>query len=933
MSKIHEKTKPKQKQTSNNPEKCQKENNNSYKNKIQISQEEERTKKGRISIKDQNAKDKFEYEVFKERSKLLSDYYAPNITLKNLNITLRCLSCYKIPKIRFNYPNFKVFISCPKHRKSLSYQEYLEKGYNNDLINMPCCKCGKKHNYMVRGSFYICLQCNKIFCPECSTKKEKCQAYYNNNTNSKKEKKNIYINNNEEQQSKTHILIKLDIYDNKCHLHQVNQFSLYCLDCQCELCSRCQESHTKGHKIRSLTKYTVNNKFIEVCLSRVKNEKDNIELVEKYINCFNDHNEEEKNMKKDLLYYITQDKYALDIKECILKSYKEKKFIYNAIRNVRKLKFPWLNSINPLELDKIKNKKEIYKHLNIYLIEGNLNDEQYVNNDNNSQDDSDSSDDNLSFFSLSQNNNKNKEDFTSKEKINICFNNNIEKENVKSPPPNTSKKNKKKDEKKVDKVEIKKNLENMKHFLCEQDEITIECLLGLKNSNFVLGLLSGDINIYKNDSLKKNYSRILKISEHKSGINSLFELPNNSILTASSDRLLKKINLLNNSTSYKVEYIFNLHTSSVYKGIKLKTNFILSCGINDYLILWINNNIKEESNNENNNINNIENIDSNKYTTIKFLDGGQGINDIIETRAGSFVSSSDFLQFWTFFSESSINNINKSHKKINENNNLNNIINNKNKIINDSVESQISKNLNHKNKLLLNTTINNTYININGSKSNRIESNEIYFNVTYPQKFQNEKNEEMETKLKKIYINEKEYYERTGILDIKTSGANSLCRLNSKYLFINLSEEQKGKIAIVDADNIECVNIIEISKYELTSISNFQDDSIVVSCTEVIDDSYVVLIKQYQISRINGLTFVAQKTKYMSEYYIKKNKNDKTNEKNLVGIDNKKNYEFSKRIKEQINCITYTNNGLLICTGKIESPEKSSLVGEIDLFI
>ena len=72
----------------------------------------------------------------------------------------------------------------------------------------------------------------------------------------------------------------------------------------------------------------------------------------------------------------------------------------------------------------------------------------------------------------------------------------------------------------------------------------------------------------------------------------------------------------------------------------------------------------------------------------------------------------------------------------------------------------------------------------------------------------------------------------------------------------------------------------------------------------------------------------------MSEYYIKrKDKIDKNNEKNGGGIDNKKNYDFSKRIKEQINCITYTNNGLLICSGKIESPEKSSLVGEIDLFI
>ena len=927
MSKNNEKSKAKLKYPSNVPEKNQKENKCSHKIAIL---EEEKIGKNKISIKEQNAKDKFEYNIFLEKTKLLSDYYAPNITLKNLNITLRCLSCYKIPKIRFNFPNFKVFVSCPKHRKSLSYQEFLEKGYNNDLINVPCCKCGKKHNYMVRGSYYICLQCNKIFCPECSTKKEKCEAYYNNNSNSKKEKKNIYINNNEEQQSKTHILIKLDIYDNKCHLHQVNQFSLYCLDCQCELCSRCQENHTKGHKIRSLSKYTVNNKFIEMCLTRVKNEKDNIELVEQYINCFSDYMDDEKKMKKDLLYYIAQDKYALDIKECILKSYKEKKFIYNAIRNVRKLKFPWLNSINPDELDKLKNKKEIYKNLNIYLIEGNLYDEQSMNNDNNSQDDSDSSDDNISFFSLSQNNNHKIRDDNKEEKINICFNNNTENENEEKIVTNTSKKNRKEKEKKI-KNEIKskvqkKKLSDMKNFLCEQDEITIECVLGLKNTNFALGLLSGDINIYKNDTLNKNYTRILKISEHKSGINSLFELSNNSILTASSDRYLKKIHLLNNNTSYKVEYIFNLHTSSVYKGIKLCTRHILSCGINDYLILWVNNEIKEEPNKDNNI--NINENDINKYKTIKFIDAGQGISDIIETRPGNFVSASDTLQFWNFFSENSINNSHKKNKII-INNNVN-IKNDNNKINDNNNESKLINGINKKNKFQNqnDNIINNNISNI----SNISESNEMFLNnINKTIKVNNNK----ENKIKKIYINNKDYYERSGMLEIKTSGSNCLCRLNSRYLFVILSEEQKGNIAIIDIDKIECVNIIEISKFEITSISNFYDDSIIISCTEKIDDSYVVFIKQYQISRICGLKFVGQKTKKLSDYYLKKkeNKKEKIEEKNGFGTDNKNNYDYSKRIKEQINCITYTTGGLLICTGKIESPEKSNLIGEIDLFI
>ena len=64
-----------------------------------------------------------------------------------------------------------------------------------------------------------------------------------------------------------------------------------------------------------------------------------------------------------------------------------------------------------------------------------------------------------------------------------------------------------------------------------------------------------------------------------------------------------------------------------------------------------------------------------------------------------------------------------------------------------------------------------------------------------------------------------------------------------------------------------------------------------------------------------------------------KKENEKMIDKNTMGIDNKKIYDFSKRIKEQINYITYTNNGLLICAGKIESPEKSNLIGEIDLFI
>ena len=882
----------------------------SKKKNNQTNQSEENSKKNKVSIKDQNTKDNMEYKNLIKTNKLLSDYFSPNIGLKNMNLTFRCLFCHKIPKIRINYPNFKVFVSCPKHRKSLSYQEFLEKGYNNDLVSVPCNKCGKSHNYKMRGSYNICLQCDKIFCPECSSGKIKCDAYKSLNSSNKKEKKNMYINNSEEQHSKNHIFIKLDNYDSKCHIHQDNQLSLYCLDCQTELCARCQEIHTKGHKIRTLSKYTVNSKFIEACFEKLKNERDNIEFVEKYLKIFSDKNLKEENLKKNLKNYIEQDKLSLEIKTRILNNYKDKKSNYNSIRNVKKLKYPWNISINPKALDKIKDKLEIYKYLNIYLIEGNLYEDQASSNDNNSQDDSDSSEDNISFFNLPENNENNK---NSKEnKINICFTNDYginENNEYNNNINNTSRNKKKKVSKKEKNIEennnninknnitLKKSLTDMKNFMVEQDEITIECLLGLNNSNFALGLRSGDINIYKNDINKKNYARILRISEHKSGINSLFEMPNNIILTASSDRYLKKIKLSEDNKSYKVEYIFNFHTSSVYKGIKLKNKNILSCGINDYLILWIyNSKYKEEENGDNNS--EIYN-NNDMYTTIQLAGAGQGITDIVEMKNGSFVCASDILQFWDYYSQNLPQEKNETNYEMN------------NEIEFDKEEKETKSN-DKNNKVIYDSSDSHITEKIDKIINNKNNTNNAH----------TEKGED------KIYINKNEYYEKKGFLELKTSSSNCLCKLNYKYLFAILSEENIGKVALIDTKSIQCIRKIEVSKNELTSISNFNDDSILISCTEKEDESFVVYIKQYQISRIDGIRFVGQKSKKLNEYYIKPNEKGKK----ANPID-KLNYEYSKKIREQINCIEYTKGGLLICTGKIESPEICKVIGEIDLFI
>ena len=219
-------------------------------------------------------------------------------------------------------------------------------------------------------------------------------------------------------------------------------------------------------------------------------------------------------------------------------------------------------------------------------------------------------------------------------------------------------------------------------------------------------------------------------------------------------------------------------------------------------------------------------------------------------------------------------------------------------------------------------------------KNNKIvnDSSESQFTYKIEQIINNKNyyiNDENKEKEKgRIYINKNEYYEKKGFLELKTSSTNCLCKLNTRYLFAILSEENIGKLAIIDTKKIQCINIIDISKYELTSISNFNDDSIIISCTEKIDDSFVVFIKQYKISRISGLSFIGQKTKRLSEYYIKSNEKGKK-----INQNDKLSIEYSKKIREQINCITYTTGGLLICTGKIESPERTKVIGEVDLFI
>jgi hypothetical protein len=151
----------------------------------------------------------------------------------------------------------------------------------------------------------------------------------------------------------------------------------------------------------------------------------------------------------------------------------------------------------------------------------------------------------------------------------------------------------------------------------------ISCLLEMSSDIFVAGNLIGDIKIID----KKTYKELQTIKEHKGTINSLFKMQDEAILTASADRLMKKIRLTENNLNYKIEFIFNGYESYVFKGIELYNNRIISCSWDDKLFLW-------EKKNE-------------KYiNTLKFNEK-QRVDDILEITNNSFCSVSEKeLKIW-----------------------------------------------------------------------------------------------------------------------------------------------------------------------------------------------------------------------------------------------------------------------------------------------
>ena len=130
------------------------------------------------------------------------------------------------------------------------------------------------------------------------------------------------------------------------------------------------------------------------------------------------------------------------------------------------------------------------------------------------------------------------------------------------------------------------------------------CILSMKNNEYLsVGLASGIIRIFS----QNEFNQKLCIEEHSGAIYSMYLCKKNSncFLTSSTDKLIKKILISDNFSSYSVLAVLKGHNSSVYKAIELSSHLILSCSDDGYLFIWENMNKNQIIDNDDNVKNNI----------------------------------------------------------------------------------------------------------------------------------------------------------------------------------------------------------------------------------------------------------------------------------------------------------------------------------------
>ena len=256
------------------------------------------------------------------------------------NKDLRCLNCYLIPFLSLNSPSNLIDINCNYgHTTKINLEEYLQCGFNNNFINLSCCKC-KTQILKNEKIFKYCKECSELLCENCIIKHN-----------------NMY---------EDHHTVNLDKYDTTCILHN-ETFDYFCLDCKKNICQYCSDDFHNEHKLVDLDDINLKRKEFKNIKENFIKERDN------YLNIPNILNELINKLKQELDKKMNDIKNQIKFKESIINTYENKVDNYNAIINLKNLNF----NLKPFNIDKnitiIDNIINLLKYANMNEIKLNNN--------------------------------------------------------------------------------------------------------------------------------------------------------------------------------------------------------------------------------------------------------------------------------------------------------------------------------------------------------------------------------------------------------------------------------------------------------------------------------------------------------------------------------------------------------------------------------
>lgn len=268
---------------------------------------------------------------------------------------LTCMDCPYIPNIKLNTNQHSINVECQNKIKVSSEGDDVSGHFHNKILlneylrkirknvqnqQKECFLCNKKIDI---EEIYFCSSCNIFMCKKC-------------------------LNDKHMKEKNDHPTIKFNLINTCCYIHKKENI-YYCKNCFENICENCLNSSShKNHDMTKLSDILIDDKYLKEINDEINNEEKSLKTISNKFEHYMDFIQEKFDE------YIHLRKEEIQLKKNILNTYEKNKNNYNAINNVRKIKFNYykINANKELEqaenknLNKLKSFKRLLNELILY---------------------------------------------------------------------------------------------------------------------------------------------------------------------------------------------------------------------------------------------------------------------------------------------------------------------------------------------------------------------------------------------------------------------------------------------------------------------------------------------------------------------------------------------------------------------------------------